>query len=771
MNDIKITVLHPTDGRELTITVEDDMTGQEFIDALLDNDFMVVKEEGYQLAIQGGCEIGADETLASNNVKDNDILRIIEATNAGGVVPELIREPFESINRESLIFENFIEKELINYVWENLNLLESIFTKKTYYTLLKYRNRSDIDSFTDTLETIIEIDSKLLDKIENKFNSIPNITLREILNGLKDTYYDTRHKKIYIDKALSLLEKEPRKDEKYILLLLYIATHYRIIKEYENALDFAKKSFILSREVLGIKNSNTAKAYQELAKIYHITKKDRDAESSYLKALKIREELREKDLIIESYCDLAIFYKDTNKYKKAESFYNKALKNSSNIGIIKSFDDFMEELNKLFFLNSNNSNLDFKIEKIEITNFKQYESMFSMEFDKKINIVIGQNAIGKTTLLQAITLALLKKSSNDIKKVDFDKYITKGKRQAEIVIFHNNNKKKIVKISKNIEESEDNYFTPFILTYGSNFFTSKTNEVKEVARNIVNATVHQGLTDSVFVDYTSGFVNPIRLLEFLDLEKSDNVDEIQDILIETINLFLEELKLVVKDGNYFFQKNNLKEKLELEDLSEGYRSNILLITDMLIKILGVGWKPRTIEGIIMIDEFDKHLHPRWQSKLVNRLTETFPKIQFIMTTHNPMSILDRNPNEITILKYTKDGIKAIRGGGTKTTDVSTVLLEYFNVESTISDSMRKKVDSFNRLKLKKELTDIEEKELEELENFLGQTVASNFIYDRKYLRFLEYIKEHKDIDFDKYEQIDEDMMSELLKDFGDFFND
>lgn len=54
---------------------------------------------------------------------------------------------------------------------------------------------------------------------------------------------------------------------------------------------------------------------------------------------------------------------------------------------------------------------------------------------------------------------------------------------------------------------------------------------------------------------------------------------------------------------------------------------------------------------------------------------------------------------------------------------------------------------------------------------MGNTIASNFIYDRKYLKFLEYIQAHKDIDFDQYEQIDDKEMDDLLKDFGDCFND
>ena len=44
-------------------------------------------------------------------------------------------------------------------------------------------------------------------------------------------------------------------------------------------------------------------------------------------------------------------------------------------------------------------------------------------------------------------------------------------------------------------------------------------------------------------------------------------------------------------------------------------------------------------------------------------------------------------------------------------------------------------------------------------------------YDRKYLKFLEYMQVHTDIDFDRYEKINDQEMDDLLKDFGDFFND
>ena len=45
-----------------------------------------------------------------------------------------------------------------------------------------------------------------------------------------------------------------------------------------------------------------------------------------------------------------------------------------------------------------------------------------------------------------------------------------------------------------------------------------------------------------------------------------------------------------------------------------------------------------ISGVVLIDEVDKHLHPKWQWNVLNALHDTFPNIQFIITTHAPIVI-------------------------------------------------------------------------------------------------------------------------------------
>jgi predicted ATP-binding protein involved in virulence len=55
-------------------------------------------------------------------------------------------------------------------------------------------------------------------------------------------------------------------------------------------------------------------------------------------------------------------------------------------------------------------------------------------------------------------------------------------------------------------------------------------------------------------------------------------------------------------------------------------------------------------GVVSIDELDLHLHPKWQRRVIENLRTTFPKIQFICTTHSPFLILSlRSGEELLML--------------------------------------------------------------------------------------------------------------------------
>ncbi|WP_250558852.1 AAA family ATPase, partial [Escherichia coli] len=56
------------------------------------------------------------------------------------------------------------------------------------------------------------------------------------------------------------------------------------------------------------------------------------------------------------------------------------------------------------------------------------------------------------------------------------------------------------------------------------------------------------------------------------------------------------------------------------------------------------------EAIVLIDEIDLHLHPKWQRDVLKKLTETFPNCQFIVSTHSPQIIGEIPPENVLLVR-------------------------------------------------------------------------------------------------------------------------
>lgn len=88
-------------------------------------------------------------------------------------------------------------------------------------------------------------------------------------------------------------------------------------------------------------------------------------------------------------------------------------------------------------------------------------------------------------------------------------------------------------------------------------------------------------------------------------------------------------------------KNN--KSLDVAQLSQGEKSLMALIGDIArrLAVMNPGLEnPLMGDGIVLIDEIDMHLHPKWQRSLVRQLSTTFPNCQFVLTTHSPLVISD-----------------------------------------------------------------------------------------------------------------------------------
>ncbi len=89
--------------------------------------------------------------------------------------------------------------------------------------------------------------------------------------------------------------------------------------------------------------------------------------------------------------------------------------------------------------------------------------------------------------------------------------------------------------------------------------------------------------------------------------------------------------------------------LDLSQLSDGERSFLAMICDLGRRLALANpllSNPLHGAGVVLIDELELHLHPKWQREVISKLRSTFPNIQFIATTHSPFVIQALKPGEL-----------------------------------------------------------------------------------------------------------------------------
>nr|WP_211203864.1 AAA family ATPase [Candidatus Accumulibacter phosphatis] len=101
--------------------------------------------------------------------------------------------------------------------------------------------------------------------------------------------------------------------------------------------------------------------------------------------------------------------------------------------------------------------------------------------------------------------------------------------------------------------------------------------------------------------------------------------------------------------------------LEVDLLSDGIRSVLAMAGDIAYRCIKLnphlgGNAARETQGVVMIDEVDMHLHPRWQQVVLDQLQQAFPLVQFIVTTHSPQVLSTVKRENIRVLGQDASGV-------------------------------------------------------------------------------------------------------------------
>jgi predicted ATP-binding protein involved in virulence len=129
--------------------------------------------------------------------------------------------------------------------------------------------------------------------------------------------------------------------------------------------------------------------------------------------------------------------------------------------------------------------------------------------------------------------------------------------------------------------------------------------------------------------------------------KYTRMTELVGLAITTLLPDITEIKVDRSTGNQRILVKNFDNIVNISQLSQGQKSLLALSGDLALRLVTLNPDSKNAlhsSGVVVIDEIELHLHPKWQQRIIMGLQKAFPNIQFIITTHSPqvLSTVDKS---------------------------------------------------------------------------------------------------------------------------------
>lgn len=384
------------------------------------------------------------------------------------------------------------------------------------------------------------------------------------------------------------------------------------------------------------------------------------------------------------------------------------------------------------------------LKKIKLENFKGFDD-FELSFltsDGKVRkqtLLLGQNGTGKSNILKAIAMvtagseALLDMLATPTDWVKYGKetamvsaIISTQKnedREISIQLTNGKSRNELLKINEESLRSLDealahtlrNYF---VAGYGASRRFSSNSEEYLSANDNFKYSKRLASVSTLF--NPNARLNPLAGWAINLDYKSDGKD--LDIIKNTLNYFLEGYTFHSIDKEHrtllFKEGSNL---LKFESLSDGYQNMATWIGDLLYRLSEVFYdlkNPLQARGLLLIDEIDLHLHPKWQRKLLDFIGAKLPNMQLVATTHSPLTAQQANEGELYALQKEKNKVSLVPFVGIpKNLLINQMLMSpIFGLSSDESFEVEQKKNTYRKLKEKNNLSETEKLNLSKLTN-------------------------------------------------------
>lgn len=315
-----------------------------------------------------------------------------------------------------------------------------------------------------------------------------------------------------------------------------------------------------------------------------------------------------------------------------------------------------------------------KLKHLYIDSFRGLKTVCLQDLDPRVNLFVGVNGAGKSSILDAISLLMtwymariqnVKGRGKDIPLDDISLHAVHG-CTIELTFedltrwklyrsskYKKEDKSDLTELNQKVAsireamEADETTCLPVIAHYGVNRIVrdkyprmprgKQQEHVLDTYKNALKG-------GQLFSDFYRWF----RLSEDYENEiyketQQANTDRGLNAVRQAMQSVFPEytqMKVGRRPNALYLVKG--EDKLKINQLSDGEKCYITLVCDLArrLAVANPVGNPLEGEGIVLIDEVDLHLHPLWQQTVISKLKETFPNLQFFITTHSPIVASD-----------------------------------------------------------------------------------------------------------------------------------